>query len=162
MARAFTLPSGTILNSKQKAAYDRLKDENESDLHQAFDDVQNAKSPAATAQAVQKAKEIRAKIREGIQEILSSPNGTFGQQSGSGSSGSGSAGYAPAYGYNGYAPAYGYPGYYAYPWGYYPYPRYGWRPANWKPRNKANSSTSGSASATTAHGQPPAKTTSKK
>ena len=44
VALAFALPSGVVLNAKQKTAYEDLKQNNEADLRQAFDDLRQAKT----------------------------------------------------------------------------------------------------------------------
>lgn len=119
VALAFALPSGVVLNAKQKTAYEDLKQNNEADLRQAFDDLRQAKTGAETSKALKAIKECKAKIREGIQEILT-PSNSADSKSGSGAAGSGA--YVPQYGYYG--------GYYPYGGGYYyPY-AYRWPPSS--------------------------------
>ena len=127
VASAFALPRGVALTAKQQAAYDDLKENNESALRQAFDDAPQAEGATAKAQALREVRECRAKIRAGIQEILTMPyrdatEKGSPQSSGSASEGSRSGGYAPAYGnYGGYYPN---GGYYPSNGGYYPYGSY--------------------------------------
>ncbi len=164
VATAFALPKGTTLNAKQQAAYDQLKADKEDELRQAIDDLQKSTS-GATAAAAKKIRDLRAAIRQKINDILYgklAASGGPGNDSASGNSGSyavPNGGY-PAY-YGGY-PAYG--GYYPYwPYGYNPYYSYynpRWRDPKYKgstggpngnssgknsppPRPPANSSASG-------------------
>lgn len=139
---AFALPKGTTLIPKQQAAYDDLKQKYEEQLRLAFDDVQHADGAAATSRGLKEIRETKAKIRDGIQDILAMPYREAAEktnpQSGSSSGAPSSGGYYPNAYPNGYPG--GYPGYYpgGYP-GYYPgyYPPY--RSSSTRPSTGSNS-----------------------
>lgn len=152
IATAFALPKGTTLNPKQQAAYDQLKTDKEDELRQAIDDLQNSKS-GVTAAAAKKVRDLRAAIRQKINDILYgklAASGSSGSNSGSGSS---EGYYVPYGGYQGYAyPAYG--GYYPY-WAYGYNPYYGYNP-RW--RNARNGNSSGTSNGkSTGYSAPPSR-----
>jgi hypothetical protein len=176
VASAFALPRGGVLNPKQQAAYDNLKQNSEAELRQAFDNVQQAENAAATAKALREVRECRAKIRAAIQDILAmpyneAPSQASQQPGSSGSEGSRPGGYAPQYGnYGGYAPWYPYGGNGYYPYGgngYYPYggssyPYRSYNPSSSSQNTKTGGSGQGSSStgSSSTTGKPQGTTTS--
>ena len=78
VATAFALPKGTTLNAKQQAVYDQLKADKEDELRQAIDDLQKSTS-GATAAAAKKIRDLRAAIRQKINDILYGKLATSGR-----------------------------------------------------------------------------------
>jgi hypothetical protein len=70
VALAFQLPKNVQLNDKQQKALDELKGKYASDLRATLDEVAQAKGGAAQATALKKVKDLRAKIKTGLTEIL--------------------------------------------------------------------------------------------
>ena len=148
---AFLLPKHVVLNTKQQQAFDRLKAENEEPLRSAADRLQEATGPREEQEAAKAMKELRAKIRAGIQEILAMPytdamakaqrgkNPKSDQYTpGDDTASTPSDSPSPDGGYpRNYGPGYSYPGYPGYP-PYYPYapgnfPSRGYGPRNGPP-----------------------------
>jgi hypothetical protein len=88
VAMAFTLPHGVTLDAKQQKAYKKLKSQYESPLRSAIGQVQS-KDKDESAKGVKQSREIRAKIKTGIKDILamssSQPRSTGTQTSTAGS-----------------------------------------------------------------------------
>jgi len=132
---AFKLPTGAVLSKQQRAAYDRLKSDNEDDLRQAFAAMKDAKTTAERNKAQQDIRAVKTTIRTGINNILSTGQASNAKngnsQNGNSQNGNGNAGNSPSFGSpdygsdqpnSGYYPGYGgYGGYYPYGYGAYPY-----------------------------------------
>ncbi|MGA2066949.1 MAG: hypothetical protein ABSG86_18365 [Thermoguttaceae bacterium] len=74
VAAAFALPHGTVLSAKQQRAYNKLKSQNESPLRQAIAQIQSKNKDEST-KGLKQSKEIRAKIKTGIKDILAMSSG---------------------------------------------------------------------------------------
>jgi hypothetical protein len=73
VALAFALPKGTVLNSRQEAAYNKLKKENESPLRSALQQISRTNDKSEKAKLARQANDTRATIKTGIHEILAMP-----------------------------------------------------------------------------------------
>ena len=72
VATAFALPSGTVLNAKQQKAYDKLKADNTPSLYQALTMIKS-NDKATSAKGLKQNREVRAKVKTSIAQILAMP-----------------------------------------------------------------------------------------
>ncbi len=118
---AFAIPYGTVLNEKQRAEYERLKEDKASDLREAIAAVETAATPAEKADLQLEVSALQNEIRAGMQQILAMPYTEEMQarkrlaqeqyySSGQGGYG-GDAAVSGSYGSYYYGPVYGYPWY---------------------------------------------------
>ncbi len=84
VAQAFALPRGTQLSAKQQVAYDKLKRQYTSSLRSAIALIQSD-NKGDTTKGLKQNKEVRAKIRAGIQQILAMQTARSGGYSSQGS-----------------------------------------------------------------------------
>ncbi len=144
VAAAFAIPYGTVLNEKQRAEYERLKEDKASDLREAIAAVETAATPAEKADLQLEVSALQKEIRAGMQQILAMPyteemlaRKKLAQEqyssSGQGGSYGGDAAVSGSYGSYYYGPVYGYP--------WYGLPVYVWRgPHDHGPGNRVENS----------------------
>jgi ribosomal protein S20 len=74
VAAAFALPHGVTLDAKQQRAYKKLKSQYESPLRNAISQIQS-NDKNESAQGLKQNREVRAKIKTGIKDILAMSSG---------------------------------------------------------------------------------------
>jgi hypothetical protein len=74
VAAAFALPHGVTLDAKQQKAYKKLKSQYESPLRNAIASIQS-NNKDESAKGLKQSREVRAKIKTGIRDILAMSSG---------------------------------------------------------------------------------------
>jgi hypothetical protein len=74
VAAAFALPHGVTLDAKQQRAYKKLKSQYESPLRNAISQIQS-NDKNESAQGLKQSREVRAKIKTGMKDILAMSSG---------------------------------------------------------------------------------------